>query len=247
MSLTFALGGTSPAWFVFFGTLVFQLFVVFFYSFYWKYNVFFRFAEATYVGASMGVGLALYLNVIWNNGIVPILNGTDYYMIVACFLGFLFFTRLSTKYFWASRYPTAVMIGCGLPLLMIGLIGSTIIPNVALQANYSFISPVFWSPSSGGNFDSFVGTLMFLLVSYYFLWTLKSRRGFGAGAKSWLLRACRIAVMATFGSELGVNGLIPYSNLVYGRIWGLMQFVGIVPSIAHFTLLAHLSLIIRLL
>lgn len=211
-------------YFAFFGTLVFEIFTVCFYSFYWKYNPFFRFAEATYVAGSMGVGLALGTNVIITQGFNPLVAGQDYWLFVPMVLGILFMTRISNTHFWISRYASAVLVGVGIGVLTAGQIGGSLIPQIAAEF-VSFNTPVFTT-----NINNFIIVAWFVLVCYYFFWTAKSRTGFAQPVKSAFLRVCRIAVMATYGTYLGYTGIQAYSNLVYGRIWELLQFIGIAPQ-----------------
>ena len=202
------------------GAILFHLFTIFYYSFYWKYNPFFQFAEASFIAASMGVGLALSTQVVWNQSLSGL--GADPLLIIPFLIGLLFLTRFSGRYFWVSRYPTAIMLGTGFGITLVRYIGSNIIPNVRTQMSLSFTTPIL-----DQNISNFISVAMYLLVSYYFLWTARSRSGSLEGVKYWIIRAARIAIMLAYGSNLGLNGMIPMANLVYERVWGILQFIGV--------------------
>ena len=84
------------------------------FSFLYKENPFYRFAEHLFVGISAGYGVAIY----WNNAIVPnlyvpIFHQHNFWFIIPGLLGMMFFFRFSAKTGWLILIPLAVLLGTG--------------------------------------------------------------------------------------------------------------------------------------
>jgi len=108
-----------------FGTFLWMTFAVFVtlatFSFLYKDNPFYKFAEHLVVGVSAGY----FVIILWHNGLVPNLfqrlQDGDWYVLwlnssmpwylVPAILGVLMWTRFSKKYSWVSRWPMAMYIG----------------------------------------------------------------------------------------------------------------------------------------
>ncbi|MBN2055757.1 hypothetical protein JW905_12590 [bacterium] len=89
------------------------------YSFLYKENPFYRFAEHAVVGASVGYMIVMaYYNVIkpywWENFLKGMFVRHEAYafgLIPAALVGLLWLTRLIPKVAWMSRYPIAISVG----------------------------------------------------------------------------------------------------------------------------------------
>ncbi len=84
------------------------------FSFLYKENPFYRFAEHLFVGISAGYGVAIY----WNNAIVPnlyvpVFQQHNYWFIIPGLIGLMFFFRFSSKAGWLILIPLAVLLGTG--------------------------------------------------------------------------------------------------------------------------------------
>jgi hypothetical protein len=91
------------------------------FSFLYKDNPFYKFAEHLVVGTSAGY----FVIILWHNGLVPNLfqrlsdgdwyflwlNSTQPWYIIPAILGALMWTRFSKNYSWVSRWPMAMYIG----------------------------------------------------------------------------------------------------------------------------------------
>lgn len=91
------------------------------FSFLYKDNPFYKFAEHLVVGVSAGY----FVIILWHNGLVPnlfqrladgdwyflFLNSTKPWYLIPTFLGALMWTRFSQQYSWLSRWPMAMYIG----------------------------------------------------------------------------------------------------------------------------------------
>ncbi len=84
------------------------------YSFLYKDNIFYKFAEKLLVGISIGYILSVY----WHNTIIakvwnPLVHDKDFLIIIPLILGLLMFSRLIPKYAHFSRIPIAFVVGVG--------------------------------------------------------------------------------------------------------------------------------------
>jgi hypothetical protein len=82
------------------------------FSFLYKENPFYRFAEHLFVGISAGYGLAVY----WNNAIVPnlyvpLFQHHQWWFILPGILGLMFFFRFNQKTGWLILIPMAFLMG----------------------------------------------------------------------------------------------------------------------------------------
>lgn len=82
------------------------------FSFLYKENPFYRFAEHLFVGISAGYGVAVY----WNNAIVPnlfvpLFQQHNWWFIIPGLLGMMFFFRFNQKTGWLILIPMAVLLG----------------------------------------------------------------------------------------------------------------------------------------
>ena len=102
------------------------------YSFLYKDNPLYRFAEHLFVGISVGYGIVLsihqgFLPLAWKPfwEAITFQNISGIWVIIPIAFGLLFFARLSPRHTWLIRYPIAILIGYG---------SGIAIPNV-LRAN----------------------------------------------------------------------------------------------------------------
>lgn len=92
------------------------------FSFLYKDNPFYKFAEHLVVGVSAGYWVSiLYINVVIPNIWQKLAAGKWWYLIPA-FLGVLMWTRIVKRWAWISRYPLAfylgIVTGVAIPLEM---------------------------------------------------------------------------------------------------------------------------------
>ncbi|MCG9128034.1 hypothetical protein JT359_10585 [Candidatus Poribacteria bacterium] len=102
------------------------------YSFLYKDNPLYRFAEHLFVGISVGYGIVLsihqgFLPLAWKPfwEAITFQDTSGFWVIIPIAFGLLFFARLSPRHTWLIRYPIAILIGYG---------SGIAIPNV-LRAN----------------------------------------------------------------------------------------------------------------
>ena len=83
------------------------------FSFLYKDNPFYKFAEHLVVGVSAGYfAVILYFKIYKPKLIVPLEQG-KYYYIIPAILGLMMWARFSKKWAWVSRFTLAFVIGSG--------------------------------------------------------------------------------------------------------------------------------------
>lgn len=84
------------------------------FSFIFKDNPFYRFAEHLFVGTSAGYFIALsYHNVVYPNLIVPLFKEGQILYAIPLILGVLYITRFISRISWLVRIPIAFLLGWG--------------------------------------------------------------------------------------------------------------------------------------
>lgn len=99
-------------------------------SFFFKRTIFFRVAEITFVGVATGWMLALAVRNI-NDIAIRNLTVTPT-LIIPIILGIAFYTRLTRRFYWVSRFPVAVLVGSGIAVAVYGEISSNLIRQIAV-------------------------------------------------------------------------------------------------------------------
>lgn len=170
------------------------------FSFLYKDNPFYKFAEHLMVGTATG-----YFSVLlWHNNLYPNLFGKlgagEWWYLVPGFLGLLMWTRFSKKYSWISRWPMALYIG-----ISAGLAIPLEMSNRVNKQMYAMMSDIAWDRFFGtGLFDPTSGLsgLIIIIGSIaalaYFFFSKAHTGAFGALAKFgiWVL-------MIGFGASFG--------------------------------------------
>ncbi len=181
------------------------------YSFLYRDNPFYRFAEHLFLGVSVGYGIVLSIY----DGLIPFAWNPFWQAItqrqpvglvklIPIGIGLLFFSRLIPTYAWLIRYPIAILIGIGSGLA---------IPNV-MQANIfeqlrGTLTP-FAQIHAGAlsTFQIFGAILMLIGVIStltYFFFSVEHRGAVGGISKIGIA-----FLMVGFGSAFG--------NTVMGRV-----------------------------
>ena len=203
------------------------------YSFLYRDNPFYRFAEHLFVGVSVGYGIVItihqaFIPLAWE----PLAAGVNalgsemtsegtpetkealmgLFKIIPIGIGLLFFARLSPRHTWLIRYPIAILIGFG---------AGTAIPNV-LQASifeqtHGTLTP--FAAMHAGTLPTWdiVGavliTIGLICTLTYFFFSVEHQ-----GPVGWLSKGGIAFLMIGFGAAFG--------NTVMGRVALLIHRVG---------------------
>lgn len=183
---------------------------LFIFSFLYKDNPFYKFAEHLYVGISAGYWISLqYHNVFRPNLWDPLMRG-DLTLLIPFALGVLLFTRFTRKLFWLSRWALALIIGIFAGIAIIGYGTGDLIRQI--HAN---ILPL-WTGDWLESFNNFLLVFGVLTALIYFFFSKEHKGAVGTGAKIgiWFL-------MISFGASFGYT-VMSRMSLLIGRVYFLL-------------------------
>ena len=194
------------------------------FSFLYKDNPFYRFAEHLFVGVSAGYYIILnFWTVVVPNLWDPLLKSFkapggplaaqlgDYraWLVIPGVLGVLLFTRLFGKIGWLSRWSLAVIIGVYAGLKTTGFAQSDFVAQV--QASLVTLTPGnFW-----GTFNAVLFVVGLVCSLLFFFFSREHKGGLGVASKIgiWFL-------MVSFGAGYGYTVMSRISLLI-----GRLQFL----------------------
>ena len=202
----------------FFGIWVAAFLTLCIYSFLYRDNPFYRFAEYLFVGVSLGYTIVISIH----QGFIPLawkpfwaaITGDSFaglIKLIPICIGLMFFARFSSQNEWLVRYPIAILIGAGSGLA---------IPNV-LRANIfeqtrgtvePFAAIHAGTLSGWGVFEAVLMVAGVICTLTYFFFSVEHR-----GPVQWLSKIGIAFLMIGFGSAFG--------NTVMGRVALLIQRV----------------------
>ncbi len=181
------------------------------YSFLYKDNPFYKFAEHVVVGTSVGYGIVIWWELaIMQRTVTPILQEGRWDYVFPIILGLLLVLRLFPKTQWMSRYSLAFMIGSGAGIGLPLAIKGTILKQ--FQATIMPLDVTTWTGIS--NLIIMAGVISGL-VYFYFSKEHKGVLGAVANVGIWIL-------MIGFGATFGYTVMARIS-LVIGRILFILQ------------------------
>ena len=163
------------------------------YTFLYKDNPFYKFAEHLVVGVSAGYfAVILYYNGFIPKLIEPLRQG-QYWYIFPGILGVMIWTRFSRKWSWISRFSLAFYIGSGA-----GIAIPLYLQNFVIRQLHSTMLPVGFS--SWQLFTNILIIIGVLSALTYFYFSKEHKGAFGGVAKLgiWTL-------MVGFGAGFGLT------------------------------------------
>lgn len=194
------------------GTVVAALLTLFIFSFLYRENPFFRFAEHLLVGLSAGYFTVVAVRGTFVPKVVEPLKTGDFWVVIPFVLIILILGRLTEKTRPASRVPLALIIGAGAGVAVPALLQARIL--VQLGAT---MKPL----------DSFTNTLILIgvvttLIYFYFSREHKGWWGRLAAVGTWYLM---IFFGATFGNTVmsRISLLIGRLEFLFGDIFHLIK------------------------
>lgn len=201
-----------------FGTWVAAFLTLCIYSFLYRDNPLYRFAEHLFVGISVGYGIVLSIH----QGFIPLawqpfwaaVTGeaqAGWIKLIPIGIGLLFFARLSPRHAWLVRYPIAILIGVGSGLAIPNVLRAHIFEQTRGTVEpFAAISAGTLSP--GDTFGAVLMVIGVICTLTYFFFSVEHR-----GAVKWLSKVGIAFLMIGFGSAFG--------NTVMGRVALLIQRV----------------------
>ena len=181
------------------------------FSFLYKDNPFYKFAEHLFVGISAGYGVTLeWYNVFLPNLWRPLTQQGKLILVVPFIFGILLFSRFFKNYSWFSRWPMALIIGIYAGIAIVGSGSGELFPQI-----HGNLLPL-WTGHWFESFNNILLTVGVITGLIYFFFSKEHKGAFGAGAKigTWFL-------MISFGASFGYT-VMSRMSLLIGRIYFLM-------------------------
>ncbi len=205
------------------------------FSFLYKDNPFYKFAEHLVVGVSAGFTII----VLWHGTLVPNLfqkledgnwfmlwlNSSEWWYVVPAVLGLLMWTRFSKKYSWVSRWPMGLYIG-----ISTGIAIPLEMSNRVNKQLYAMMVEIDWANFFGGNILSttsgFAQLLIFLgtiagLVYFFFS---KEHKGVFGGVATFGIWILMIGFGASFGYTVMARVSLFINRMQDTKAWGVEAF-----------------------
>lgn len=225
-----------------FGTFLWTTFAVFVtlatFSFLYKDNPFYKFAEHLVVGVSAGY----FVVILWHNGLVPNLfqrlqdgdwyvlwlNSSKPWYLIPAILGIMMWTRFSKNYSWLSRWPMALYIGIST--------GVAIPLEMSVRVNkqlYATMVNIDWTNFFGhGSFNLLDTTsglsqlLIFVcaLASLIYFFFSKEHVGVFGGVATLGIWTLMIGFGASFGFTVMARISLFINRMQDVKSWGLEAF-----------------------
>lgn len=203
------------------------------YSFLYRDNPFYRFAEHLFIGLSVGYGIVItihqaFIPVAWE----PLAEGVNalrsemtnqstpetkealigLFKIFPIGIGLLFFARLSPRHTWLIRYPIAILIGYTAGLAIPNVLRASI-----FEQTYGTLTPFAAMHEGTLPLWDIVGAILIAIglicTLTYFFFSVEHQ-----GPVGWLSKVGIAFLMIGFGAAFG--------NTVMGRVALLIHRVG---------------------
>ena len=187
------------------------------FSFLYRDNPFYRFAEHLFVGASAGYLLAVsYQNVIKPN-VIEKLAHRDWIVLIPLVLGILIMGRLWERTSGLARWSLAFYVGIYSGIAVPSYLQAQIFAQLA-----DAVKP--WAPGAAA-INSALVLIGFLSVLSYFYFSSHHKGAHGAGARVgvWFL-------MVAFGASFGYTVMARVSLLIARMQFILRDWLHILPN-----------------
>jgi len=182
------------------------------FSFLYKENPFYRFAEHLFVGISAGYGVAIY----WNNSIMPnlvqpLFQQHQLIYIIPLILGVMYLFRFVPKLGYLILFPMAFLLGFGNGTALAPTVQAEILKQ--MQSAIADVTNVHGGMSLLWGIVSFVGVIA-TLSYFFFSREQKGALKFSAKVGIWF-------IMIGFGASFG-NTVMARVSLLIGRVQFLL-------------------------
>jgi hypothetical protein len=182
------------------------------FSFLYKDNPFYKFAEHLFIGISAGYWLCRYYrNIFVPNLYQPLFERGELLYIVPFALGIMMLMRLAPRTAWISRWPLAVIVGTTSGYFLV-----TYLQSNGLEQVRATLVPL----NTVSNIVLVAGVLSALV---YFFFSKAHRGPFGKVARVGIY-----FLMLAFGASFGYTVMARIS-LLFGRMYFLLhEWLGVV-------------------
>ncbi|KPJ65826.1 hypothetical protein AMJ44_09390 [candidate division WOR-1 bacterium DG_54_3] len=182
------------------------------FSFLYRDNPFYKFAEHLFVGISAGYWATLeWHNVFLPNLWEPLTREGRLLLLVPFAFGILLFSRFTRRFSWLSRWSMALIIGIYAGIAIVGYGSGDLI--LQIRAN---LLPL-WTDSWLTSFNNILLTVGVITGLIYFFFSKEHKGALGGTAKVgiWFL-------MISFGASFGYT-VMSRMSLLIGRVLFLLK------------------------
>ncbi|RLE50998.1 MAG: hypothetical protein DRJ21_01035 [Candidatus Methanomethylicota archaeon] len=194
------------------GIWVAALYTIFIFSFAYRDNPLFKFAEHTFLGVAVGYNFVRALSAIRKYGLDRLAGGEVLY-IIPIILGILLYFRYHKTLYWLYRYGMSIIVGVGISAAFVRLIDAQFLRQIKATAALKLVTA---DPATT------LGNIVFLVAVvttlYYFIFTFPVLHT--GGAKK-VADAGRWFMMIAFGYSFAKTVIARYS-LILGRLTFLL-------------------------
>lgn len=189
------------------------------FSFLYKDNPFYKFAEHLFVGVSVGYSISIsYHNVLYPDLIIPLFKNGQLLNIVPLVFGLCYFARFIPKTAWLVRLPMGLVLGFG---------AGAAIPAVIQASIIRQIQGAVLTPDIFKRWDFFLWALISLIgvicTVVYFFFSKERKKSTSLAAEVGI-----IFLMVGFGASFGYTVMARISLLI-GRFQFLLRdWLGII-------------------
>jgi hypothetical protein len=170
------------------GTLIAAFLTLCIFSFLYKDNPFYKFAEHLLVGISVGYFVVTAINTtVLPKLILPLFQQGNLFYVIPGVLGFLMFTRFSERLSWLSRISLALVIGAGAGVSIPAVMQAQIMIVLAISTTLIYF---FFSKEHKGWFGGTAKVGIWFLMIFFgatFGYTVMSRLSLLIGRMQFLL------------------------------------------------------------
>ena len=216
-----------------FGSWIAAFLTLCIFSFLYRDNPFYRFAEHLFVGLSVGYGIVIsihqgFIPLAWNplsEAITALWSEISsestsetrealkgLFKIIPIGLGLLFFYRLSPSHAWLIRYPAAILIGFGAGIAIPNMLQAFI-----FEQTHGTLTPFAQMREGALPVNDIIGAVLIAIglicTLAYFFFSVEHQ-----GPIGWLSKVGVAFLMIGFGAAFG--------NTVMGRVALLIHRVG---------------------
>lgn len=175
------------------------------YSFLYRDNPFYKFAEHLLVGISVGFLIVIaYMDTVVPKIIDPLFIHKSWLTIIPVVLGLLMFTRFSSKHSWLSRPALALYIGFGAGVFIPANMQSYILAQIKAT-----LTPFTQVISIGMALNAVIILIGLITTLFYFYFSKKHEGVFGKMTKIGIY-----FLMIFFGTTFGFTVMARISLLI---------------------------------
>jgi len=195
------------------GTLIAAILTLFIFSFLYKDNPFYKFAEYLLVGISVGYFIVISIKTtVVPKLIFPVFREGDLLYLIPGILGFFMFLRFFPKLAWLSRISMALIIGAGAGVSIPAMMQAQIFAQMkASMGSYASINNI-------------IVALAVITTLSYFFFSREHKGALGTSAKIGVF-----FMMLFFGATFGytvmsrVTLLIGRAQFLLGDLLGIIK------------------------